>query len=260
MQEFSATGTVAATSQGSRERALDRMVQVLDFLHTHRAPVGAAELARSLGAPRSTVYSLVKSLTELGILESLEDGRVYFGRRLYLWGLDYLRENPLAQRGREAVDSLSHETGETAEMCILQDGRYVILHMCPGRRPFRISSAVGLQIPLPWTASGRLLLSDISRAATDALLADDDFVLPDGTRMEREAFHDAIDEARQAGYAITSGLVDAFTKCLAAPVFGDHGRVAATLCFVVPMETPEPRVAELLELLLSRAATLSAAA
>ena len=76
MQDFSAGKAVAAGTTGQRERALDRMVQVLDFLHAHRRPVSPGELARSIGAPRSTVYSLVKSLCEIGILEtSSADGR-----------------------------------------------------------------------------------------------------------------------------------------------------------------------------------------
>lgn len=245
---------------GSRERSLDRMVQVLEFLHTHRRPVGTAELARRMGAPRSTVYSLVKSLLELGILEPAgEDGRIYFGHKVCLWGADYMRENPLVRRGREEVDRLSRETGETAELCMLQNGRYTIVHMCPGARPFRISSAVGLQIPLPWTASGRLLLSDMQRDEIDALMGDEEFVLPDGRCIVREDFHLAILQARSAGYCVTSGLVDAFTKCIAAPVFDTVGSVVATLCFVVSMETAEARVCELVEILIARAASLSLA-
>jgi len=245
-------------ASGSRERSLDRMAQMLDFLHAHRRPIATADLARALNAPRSTVYNLVKSLTELGILESAgEDGRIYFGHKVYLWGLDYMRENPLVRRGREEVDRLSHDTGETAELCMLQSGRYTIVHMCPGRRPFRISSAVGLQIPLPWTASGRLLLSDMRESEVDALIADEEFVLPDGRIISRSEFHAATREARQAGYSITAGLVDRFTKCLAAPVFSSDGKVAATLCFVVSMDTREARVAELVDLLVERAASLS---
>lgn len=244
----------------SRERSLDRMAQVLEFLHGHRRPIGTAELARSVDAPRSTVYNLVKSLLELGILETTgEDGRIYFGHKVYLWGLDYMRENPLVRRGREEVDRLAEETGETAELCMLQNGRYTIVHMCPGVRPFRISSAVGLQIPLPWTASGRLLLSDMHRAEVDELIADEDFVLPDGRALAREAFHRAIGEARRAGYCVTSGLVDAFTKCIAAPVFGPDGAVVATLCFVVSMDTADERVDELVALLVARAQALSLA-
>lgn len=268
MQDSSAINTPSKTtpkrrSDGapvSRERSLDRMAQVLDFLHAHRRPIATADLARSIDAPRSTVYNLVKSLIDLGILESAgEDGRIYFGHKLYLWGLDYMRENPLVRRGREEVDRLSQETGETAELCMLQNGRYTIVHMCPGRRPFRISSAVGLQIPLPWTASGRLLLSNMCRSEVDGLIGDEDFVLPDGRTIDRDEFHAATRAARQAGYSITSGLVDAFTKCLAAPVFDADGKVAATLCFVVSMDTAERRVTELVSLLVDRAAALSLA-
>lgn len=256
------TATIAkergASGVASRERSLDRMAQVLDFLHAHRRPIATADLARSIDAPRSTVYNLVKSLIDLGILEAAgEDGRIYFGHKLYLWGLDYMRENPLVRRGREEVDRLSQETGETAELCMLQNGRYTIVHMCPGQRPFRISSAVGLQIPLPWTASGRLLLSDLPRGEVDALIGDNDFVLPDGRSIVRGDFHAAIAEARRTGHCITSGLVDAFTKCIAAPVFDADDKVVATLCFVVSMETPEERVGELVALLAERARALN---
>lgn len=258
MQASLGTKAKPMPSVGTRERSLDRMSQVLDFLHAHRRPIGTAELARSIDAPRSTVYNLVKSLTDLGILEAAgEDGRIYFGHKIYLWGLDYMRENPLVRRGREAVDRLSQETGETAELCMLQSGRYTIVHMCPGLRPFRISSAVGLQIPLPWTASGRLLLSDLSRREVDALIGEDDFVLPDGRAIARVDFHVAIAEARRTGHCITSGLVDVFTKCIAAPIFDVDGKVAATLCFVVSMETAPERVDELVEVLVARARALS---
>lgn len=260
MQETSAINAVprVVARAATREKALDRMAQILDFLHAHGRPIGTAELARRINAPRSTLYNLVKSLQDLGILETAgEDDRIYFGPKVYQWGLDYMRENPLARRGREAVDRLSHETGETAEMCMLQSGRYTIVHMCPGRQPFRISSAVGLQIPLPWTASGRLLLSDLPRDAVDALIGDEDFGLPDGRVIARDAFHGEIAKAREAGHCITSGLVDAFTRCMAAPVFNAEGAVAATLCFVVPNETPAARVDELVALLATRAKALS---
>ena len=258
------TATIAkergAAGVASRERSLDRMAQVPAFLHAPRRSIATADLARSIDAPRSTVYNLVKSLTDLGILEAAgEDGRIYFGHKLYLWGLDYMRENPLVRRGREEVDRLSQETGETAELCMLQNGRYTIVHMCPGQRPFRISSAVGLQIPLPWTASGRLLLSDLPRGEVDALIGENDFVLPDGRSIVRGDFHAAIAEARRTGHCITSGLVDAFTKCIAAPVFDADDKVVATLCFVVSMETPEERVVELVALLAERARALALA-
>ena len=246
-----------AGPRATRERGLDRAVALLDALHAAGRPLSAGELATATGSPRSTTYSLVRALDGLGLIELAADGRVHFGQKLYLWGMDYIRANPVVRRGREMVDALARETGETAELCMLQGGRYTIVHMQPGTRPFRISSAIGLTIPLPWTASGRLLLSDMSREAIDRLIADADLKLPDGRVIEREVFVAEIAAARAAGHAVTAGLVDAFTRCLAVPVLDAAGSVAATLCFVVPVDTAEGRIAELLCTLKQAAATVS---
>ncbi|WP_102959393.1 IclR family transcriptional regulator [Mangrovicella endophytica] len=255
-QQAGSADRAPVPAASSRERSLDRVVQMLDFLHAHGSPIAVAELSRQLGAPRSTTYNLVRSLTEAGLLEET-DGRVFFGKKLYLYGMDYSRENALVRRGREAVDRLSRETGETAELCTLQNGRYTIIYMCPGTRPFRISSAVGLQIPLPWTASGRLLLAGSDRAAVEALVPEADRFLPDGRRVELDDFIASIEEADRLGYCITSGLVDAVTMCLAAPVYDEKSRVEATLCFVVPIDTSKTRTDELLSRLLAEARQVS---
>ncbi|WP_292628572.1 IclR family transcriptional regulator C-terminal domain-containing protein, partial [Mesorhizobium sp.] len=82
-----------------------------------------------------------------------------------------------------------------------------------------MSSATGLQIPLPWTASGRLLLAGFERAVIEDMVSEDDLVLPDGRRLLLDDFIADIATAGAAGYCVTSGLVDAYTKCLAAPIF-----------------------------------------
>jgi len=243
---------------GSREKGLNRVLNILEFLHANQRAIGIGELAKGLNAPRSTTYTLVRELVEAGLLEMAGDGnRVYFGKKLYLYGMAYMRGNDLLRRGRQEVDTLSRETGETSELCMLQSGRYTIVHSSPGTRPFRISSATGLQIPLPWTASGRLLLAGLDRGRIEAMVTQDDLVLPDGRKLELDDFIDDIAKARVTGYCVTSGLVDAYTKCLAAPVFSAPGKVEATMCLVVPIDTSEERTGELLTVLRERAARLS---
>jgi len=243
---------------GSREKGLNRVLEILEFLHTTQRAIGIGDLAKGLNAPRSTTYTLVRSLVDAGLLEMAGDGnRVYFGKKLYLYGMDYVRGNDLLRRGRQEVDNLSRETGETSELCMLQSGRYTIVHSSPGTRPFRISSATGLQIPLPWTASGRLLLAGSDRADIEGMVSEDDLVLPDGRRLKLDDFIADIATARSTGYCVTSGLVDAYTKCLAAPVFSVAGKVEATMCLVVPIDTSAEKTNELLALLRQRAARLS---
>ncbi|TIM70672.1 MAG: IclR family transcriptional regulator [Mesorhizobium sp.] len=202
---------------GSREKGLNRVLHILEFLHANQRAIGIGDL----------------------------------------YGMDYVRGNDLLRRGRQEVDNLSRETGETSELCMLQNGRYTIVHSSPGTRPFRISSATGLQIPLPWTASGRLLLAGFERAVIEDMVSEDDLVLPDGRRLLLDDFIEDIATAGAAGYCVTSGLVDAYTKCLAAPVFSAAGKVEATICLVVPIDTSEEKTGDLIALLRERAARLS---
>lgn len=248
----------AKPASGSRERSVDRMMQIFEFLHGHGEGVRIGALAKALSAPRSSIYSIVNDLTQSGLLDTAEDGRIFFGRKMYLYGLNYMRENPLAKRARMEVDRLAKQTGETSEFCMLQNGRYTIIHMCPGTRPFRISSAVGLQIPIPWTASGRLLLADRSRAEIEALIAPEDLVLPDGRAIALDDFIAAIGTARDDGYCLTKGLVDAFTQCMAAPIYGANGTIEATICLVLPIDSSEVQLARLRQTLIASARALSA--
>lgn len=241
-----------------RERGVDRILQILEFLHRTGEGVRVGALAKALNAPRSSTYNLINDLVSSGLLETAgEDGRVFFGKRMYIYGLNYMRENPLAKRARFEVDQLAKLTGETAEFCMLQSGRYTIIHMCPGARPFRISSAVGLQIPIPWTASGRLLLAKYSREEILDLIVPDDLILPDGRKVEMDEFIKAIEIARKDGFCITKGLVDAYTQCLAAPVYNMDGRVEATICFVLSIDTSPEQINSLKEKLLRASESLS---
>jgi len=241
-----------------RERSVDRILQILEFLHGHGEGIRIGALAKALNAPRSSTYTLVNDLTQAGLLEvSTEDSRIFFGKRIYLYGLNYIRENSLAKRARMEVERLAKETGETSEFCMLQNGRYTIMHMRPGNRPFRISSAVGLQIPIPWTASGRLLLAGRSRAEIEELIADEDLVLPDGRRIDIDEFIAAIGTALSDGYCLTKGLVDAVTQCLAAPIYGADGNVEATICLVLPIDLSGEQTGILRDRLLQSSRELS---
>ena len=232
-------------AEGGRERGIDRALKLFAYLNSAGRPVRLAELPKALGAPRSTIYELVTTLGQAGLLEVTgADNRVYFGRAMYLYGISYFRENDLVRRGSTEVDALSTMTGESSELCMLSRNLQAIVHAHPGTRPMRISSEVGSQIPLPWTASGRLLLSHMSREEIRDLVQPDDLALPDRRVVDIDAFVDDCHAARGTNLVITRGLINSFAQCLAAPVRGVNGEVQATICLVLPIDvTAEHRTA-----------------
>lgn len=242
-----------------RQSGVDRVVDIFEELLRSRAPVRVGDLARRLGAPRSTIYNLVNRLVAAELLEVMdEDGSVFFGRAMQLYGAAYGETNPLQRRAGEVLDRLAAEVDATAQLCALRGDKYVVLDSRSGRGLFRIASDVGVPVPLPWTASGRLLLGHMSRDEISALIPTDDYRLPDGRRLGADRFLRDVARAREEGHCVTVGLSDRFACCLAAPIRDARGRTVATLCFVIPADRPADHRQDLLGRLREETRRLSA--
>ena len=242
-----------------RARGIDRAIDLLECLRAAGQPLRIGEIARRLHAPRSTVYELVNRFLETAILETYdEDGRVFFGRTLYFYAAGYLGANRLSRLAREEVLAIAEQTGETAQFCMLHGNKYTVVHMQTGTKIFRISTDVGVTVPIPWTASGRLLLDHMTREEVEHFVPPEDFTLPSGEEIDRTVFYDELCRARSDGYCITTGLVDDFTHCIAVPVRRADGVAVACLCVVIVGQRDEPETMRLLDVLRRSAARLSA--
>lgn len=211
-----------------------------------RRPVRLAEIPKGIDAPRSTIYSLVGILADAGILEvNGDDNRVSFGKLMYIYGSSYLRENSTIERGKNAVDRLAEQTGETCELCVRHNNRQLIVHTALGSRPLRISSEAGSEIPLPWTASGRVLLSSWPENEIKELFEANDYVLPDQRTIDPDTFVAECHSVKSMTSFTTVGLINSFSQCIAAPVTDASGNVEATICLVLPLDLPSSRKTEL---------------
>lgn len=66
-----------------RTSGVDRALQILDWLQRQQHPATSYEVAKGVGAPLSTIYSVVDDLVAKNLLERQEDGTVWLGARLY---------------------------------------------------------------------------------------------------------------------------------------------------------------------------------
>lgn len=220
-----------------RTRGLDRAFEILEFLRVKRQPMRPNEIAQEIGAPRSSVYELVNLLLSHRMLDYQGgDGRVFLGRRLYFLGTAYAEQFDLMRECDRMLIRLAEETRETAQMCLVEGNKYTVAMMREGIRPFRISSNVGELVPIPWTASGRLLVSHLTDEEILDLIPPEDFVLPNGRRLETSDFIAQVRKAAADGYFTFNSEVENFTHCFAVPVHQADGACIATLCLVAPRE------------------------
>lgn len=250
---------MAVVEKQGRARGLDHAFHILDYLRAQNRSLRPNEIALGLGAPKSSVYEIINLLLDRGILDYADkEGRVFLGRKLYFLGQAYLHHFDLTKEAEEHLIHLARITRETAQLCMLEGHKYTVVLMKEGERPFRISSDVGETVPIPWTASGRLLLTHLSDQEILDFIADEDFILPNGKPLSKSTFLKQVRGAREEGFFSFDSIADSFTHCFAAPVFDEQGICVATLCLIAPRDDANKNHARYKAALIESAAALSA--
>ncbi|HWV00799.1 MAG TPA: IclR family transcriptional regulator [Devosia sp.] len=226
--------TAEASVRRSRTSGIDRSLQILDLLSARGRPASAYEIAKAIGAPLSTVYTLVDELTERGMLSRPQDKQVWLGPRVMRYGLAYESRMDTLTEAKHEMTRLSRSLGETVQICYRDEELMVVAAMSDGEGHFRVSSDVGTRVPLNWTASGRLLVGHLpDRERLDMFRA---IARPSPTGL---AETDPELLAEQAGadfrkrLAVQMGASDFAVACIAAPIRNQAGECTMTISIVL---------------------------
>jgi len=221
----------------ARTSGIDRALQILDHLQTTDRPATAYEIARSVGAPVSTIYVIIDDLVEKQLLMRVGGSMVWLGSRLLHYGLAYARSLDLLTVATEVMNELAHAVGETVQVCGRDEGSMVVLAMADGPGHFRVSSRLGTRVPLNWTASGRLLVGHLPREERIAVFNRCAMASPTGrATTDAATLADAAAEALAQRLSIQIGESDFAVACVAAPIQDRDGACVASISIVLPEE------------------------
>jgi len=229
------TDTKSSEARRSRTSGIDRALQIFDHLQEAEEAATAYEIARAVGAPISTVYTIIDDLVAKNLLDRDRDGMISLGRRLYHYGLSYARNLDLLGAATREMHELARASGETVQVCARDQDVMIVLAMEEGSGAFSVTSRVGSRTPLNWSASGRLLVGymeeddlvelfrRIARPSPTGRAETDPHVLATSSR-----------QALQQRLSIQAGESDFAVACIAAPVCDKSGICQATMSIVVP--------------------------
>ena len=219
-----------------RAKGTDRLLDVLDCVLSQGAPLTRNAIAATIGAPRSTVYSVIELMLKRDYLEQIEpEGLIVPGGKCGLLGLAHDRHSPFGRKARQVVAKLARRAGEVAELNILRGWRQIVLISETGRGHNYRVAVEGSSTPLPQAASGRFLLQGVDRREMAANLSGTDFTMADGSTIDLDQFLAHMETAERQGYWIARGLIDPYIACIAAPVHDRSRRCTGAICLVVPL-------------------------
>lgn len=217
---------------------LERGLRILTEFSAREPVLGAPELSRRIGIPRTTTFRLLQTLEALGFLERVNGDRQFrLGVAVLRLGFEYLSSLELTDLGTPVLDHLRDTTGLSAHL-LIRDGRDVVFIAKAQARDSMFSSVkvqVGTRMPAHATVHGQVLMGDLTLSELRALYSEKLLErYTDRTPPTVADLYGRVRESAQQGYALSEGAFEAGISVVSAPVRDQSGRIAAAITVTVP--------------------------
>jgi IclR family transcriptional regulator, KDG regulon repressor len=240
--------------------ALGRAAEILDFLSLKDADFPT--IVEEVGLPKSSVYSLLKSLEDLGWVRRLPGKQGYaLGFKLFELGNLAVSKINIRDSAMGLLHDLCAAEALTCHLGCLDGNDGVYLGKVDPEKGFLINSWEGKRVALKSSAMGKVFLAWRDPVERTALIGATPFVRKTGkTIMDAAEFIQLIDRVRRLGYALDDEEDVVGIRCVAAPVFNSRGEVNYAISVSGPAhEIPDARVPGLAQAIVKKAGMLSAA-
>lgn len=224
--------TTSSDGTGALEKAMD----VLEAIGSKPDGLSQADLGAQLGLPRTTLYRIIASLIERGMIRRDPLRKVYrLGfRYLELVRNAYLMPDLVAAASFE-LRSLRDLTGETSYLAVLDGNQVMSLERCDGAHTQRSAAALGQSKPVYCTGQGKAILAALDEVSREEILKGLTLTaLTPLTIIDRRRLHTELKITRARGYAIDDEEIVLGVRCVAAAIRDNAGRVRGALSVAGP--------------------------
>lgn len=210
-----------------------RMFSLLELIASKDNLVSLQMLAAETGLPKPTLHRMLTNFVAEGLLIRQNDKRLYgTGPRLRTFA-ESLLMNATQYGARHAVlRTLVAELSETCNITTLSGDEVLYLDRVDTPEPLRFHLAPGSRVPSHCSASGKLLLSQMSESTRRKLLRHSPLEqFTDATITDYDALEEEIQRVAKQGYAIDNEEFIYGLVCFAVLVPPVHGK--ASQCIAV---------------------------
>jgi len=186
----------------SGAQAVLRAIALLKAFTLEQPERDVASLAEETGLSRGTVHRLLAALESEGLVfRNDPKGRYRLGPTAAALGVRALRSSRLRETAHPELEKLARQTGETATLEVLSEGKMLILDEVLGARLIGASPSLGSAWALHATSTGKAILAAGPTERVAELLPRSLDRFTAKTITGRARFDQALAEARALGYA-----------------------------------------------------------
>lgn len=217
-------------------KSAGRVLDVVEFLASQPGGASFPVLGEQLSLPKSSLHSLLATLTARGWIYLDESSRRYrLGLRVWQVAQNFVYLDSFAHLARKHLTAARDELNETVQLAVLDGIDNVYIAKVEADHPLQLVSHVGSRLPAYATGLGKVLLADLEPAELRKRM--------NGVTIERftertitdlDALEKLLAEIRVQGYGEDEGEYTLGVYCAAVPVPGPDGRVTAAMSCSIP--------------------------
>lgn len=218
--------------QNATVPALERALNILEYLAATGHPVSLKTLSKDLNIPIASAFRLVKNLTNRGYVQESANGQAAYELGEQLTALATLRDrgNSLFSKAAPYMRSISAALGQTAQLAVMRQGTLTYIGQVLSDAPDTVSVVAPLYTPLNihTSAAGKVLFSFLSVQEQDLYLKTIPFTpATPKTITDPAVFKRETAQVRAQGYGLDNEEYAIGIGCMAVPIFQNNVCISA---------------------------------
>jgi IclR family KDG regulon transcriptional repressor len=207
-----------------RVPAVDKTFAILELVATSKEPLGISEITRALDFNKSTVFNIIHTLADLEILKQAPDNKFDLGIKFYLLSRASRNGSEIISTIHPYLEIINQNTNLSVFLGIRSGSYAVIVDKVDAAVDIKISSEIGMRLPLLAGAGGKAMLCQMSDDEIDRILSKN--VLRPFTRyssIDKIKYKNMLKKARREGIAFDKEEYIEGIRALAVPLKINHG-------------------------------------
>ena len=209
--------------------AIHRTLDIIETLIEQRA-LTVSDISRQFKIPKSSTYAILQTLKSRGYVEKDAEDRYFLSFRLFSLGATLVDNLDVRTEIHPLLEELTKKAGITAHVAILDAGYAVYIDKVEVMDALRLTTWVGMRMPLHSTAMGKALLAFLPEKEIDRILAEHPLKrFTPRTITDPALLKEQLAKVRSQGFASANEENELDVRSVAAPIFNGAQEVVAAV-------------------------------
>lgn len=225
------------SQQAPKVKSADRVLDIFELFTGEQESYNLTEIAKSLNMPPSSTYLILQNMLSRGYLETDRSKKQFrIGYKLFTIRSSYMRNTSLTGEFYQVAEKIIDELNETVSLGIRAGNQLHYIGEKVSSHALRFNHSMGTSLPLHATASGKVLLADITLDELREIYPEDQLEkVTDKTIASFPDLLKELDKVRSQGYGYNMGETADGVHCIAGAIKDSEGKAVASISISIPV-------------------------